>query len=160
MPQFLESSPHPLLCTLEPAEGTGRAYLMLHSNCGLKPLCLQENRTERSSGTFGNNLVAEQTQAATETFIACVLQTWTTNKPNSCLWQAQSKRLSEEKMDIKPPWAEPLQLISNELFCQSDYEQPQPVTFLWAVPWTVTAYRLCSTSISSEGPISQVLHRI
>lgn len=85
MPQFLESSPHPLLCTLVPAEGTGRAYLTLHSNCGLKPLCLQENRTERSSGTFGNNLVAEQTQAATETFIACVLQTWTTNKPNSCL---------------------------------------------------------------------------
>lgn len=76
MPQPLESLPYSHLSTLEPVVGTSSAYLVLHWKCGLKLQCQQGKQKEKFFQS-GNNLVAEQIQAASGTFTPVMLQAWT-----------------------------------------------------------------------------------
>lgn len=71
----------------------------LHCNCGLKLQC-QQGKQKETFFQLGNNLVAEQTQAASGTFISTMLQAWTsTAQFMGCDKPGLNNRSSEEKMD-------------------------------------------------------------
>ena len=102
VPQPLESLPYPLLSSLEPAVGTSSAYFALHCNCGLKLQC-QQGKQKEMFFQLSNNLVAEQIEAASGTFVSVMLQAQTTTVQFiGCDKPGLTNRSSEEEMDVQP----------------------------------------------------------